>query len=68
MNLKKKLIAGYAVMGLAVLLYHWTFVPGAGFAIALGKGLVWPAVLVPGVGAFIGGIILIAFLVAIYVI
>jgi hypothetical protein len=68
MTLKGKLIAGYGVMGLLVLLYQWIFVSGASFGVALGKALVWPAVLIPGVGAFIGAIILIAVLVAIYLV
>lgn len=66
MTLKTKLIAGYGAMGLLVLLYQWIFVSGASFGVALGKGLVWPAVLIPGVGGFIGAIILIAVLVVIY--
>jgi len=66
MNLKGKLISGYAAIGLLVLLYEWIFVSGASFGVALGKGLVWPAVIFPGVGAFVGGILLIAILVAIY--
>lgn len=66
MTIKGKLIAGYGVMGLLVLLYQWIFVTGASFGVALGKGLVWPAVLIPGVGGFVGAILLIAVLVAIY--
>lgn len=53
-------------MGLLVLFYQWIFVSGASFGVALGKGLVWPAVLIPGVGGFIGGVILLAVLVAIH--
>lgn len=66
MTLKRKLIAGYGVIGLLVLLYQWIFVSGVSFGVAFGKALVWPAVLIPGVGGFIGAIILIAVLVAIY--
>lgn len=68
MSLKAKLIAGYGAIGAVVLLYQWIFVSGASFGVALGKGLVWPAVIFPGVGAFLGGIILVAFLVAIYLV
>lgn len=66
MTLKAKLIAGYAALGVLMLLYQWIFVAGVGFAAALGKALVWPAVLFPGLGSFVGAVILIAILVAIY--
>lgn len=68
MTLKGKLIAGYGGMGLLVFLYQWMFVSGVGFGAALGKALVWPAVLIPGVGAFIGAIILLAVLVGIWLV
>ncbi|MFS2162580.1 hypothetical protein [Variovorax sp. Varisp62] len=66
MTLKAKLIAGYGAMGALVLLYQWIFVSGASFGVALGKGLVWPAVIFPALGGFIGAILLVAILVAIY--
>ncbi|MNY63582.1 hypothetical protein D3C86_2005590 [compost metagenome] len=66
MTLKAKLIAGYGAVGVLVLLYQWIFVSGASFGVAFGKALVWPAVIFPALGGFIGAILLIAILVAIY--
>jgi len=53
-------------VGVPVLLYQWIFVEGASFGVALGKRLLWPAVIFPGLGGFIGAILLGAILVAIY--
>lgn len=62
MTLKGKLLAGYAAIGLIVLLYQWLFGSASSFAYALGQALVWPAFLFPGFGAFIGGVLLLLFL------
>ncbi|VTY38374.1 Uncharacterised protein [Xylophilus ampelinus] len=66
MSTKQILIVSYAGCGLLMLMYQWIFVSGVGFAAALGKALVWPAVLFPALGGFIGAVLLIAILVAIY--
>lgn len=66
MSTKQILIVGYAGCGLLMLMYQWIFVSGVGFAVALGKALVWPAVLFPALGGFIGAVLLVAILVAIY--
>ncbi|QRY31867.1 hypothetical protein JVX96_00625 [Variovorax sp. PDNC026] len=66
MALKANPFAGYGAVGVLVLLYQWIFVSGASFGVALGKGLVWPAVIFPWLGGFIGAILLVAILAAIY--
>lgn len=66
MTLKGKLISGYAAIGVLMLLYQWIFVSGASFGVALGKGLFWPALMFPGLGGFVGAILLVAILAIIY--
>lgn len=60
-KIKQLVLAGYAAIGLVVALYG-SFLGDAahrGFAYHLGQGLVWPAVLLPGIGKFIGGIVIV---------
>ncbi len=66
MTLKTKLIAGYGIVGLLVLFYQWLFGPGVGFGVALGKAIVWPAVIFPSLGGIIGAVLLLAVLAIIY--
>jgi hypothetical protein len=61
MSTKQKIFSIYLVVGLFFTLYGWLF--GAtsykSFAYHIGRGLVWPTVIFPGLGAAIGGLIMI---------
>lgn len=61
MKLKHKIIIAYLIVGILYALYAWNFGDTAhkSFAYNLGQGLVWPAVIFPGLGKIIGGIIFI---------
>mgnify|MGYP001180964185 FL=1 len=67
--MKKYLIGGYATIALLFAIYGTLF--GAhshqGFAANLGRAVVWPAILFPSFGAFIGGIVMLLVVVAILV-
>lgn len=69
MKIKQLILIGYAVIGLIVALYGAMFGDSAhrGFAYHFGQGLVWPAVLLPSVGKFIGGILIVAVIAALLV-
>ncbi len=59
MSTKQKLISAYFGVALLFALYGWLF--GAekyrGLAYNLGKAVVWPTMIFPSLGVFIGGII-----------
>ena len=61
MNTKQKIIISYCSIALLFALYGWLF--GAekyrGFFYNAGKALVWPTIIFPSLGAFIGGIIMV---------
>ena len=67
--MKKILIGAYA--GIAVLFALYGTLFGAhsheGFAANLGRAVVWPAILFPSLGAFIGGIVMLVVIVAVLV-
>lgn len=67
MSTKAKIIIGYFGIGLVFAIYFALFgnAPSQGIGAAIGKGLVWPAVLFPGVGTFIGAVVIILFVGAI---
>lgn len=67
MSTRAKIIIGYLGIGLIFTIYFAVFgnAPSQGFGVALGKGLVWPAVLFPGIGTFIGAVVMILVVVAI---
>ncbi len=66
MKLKHTLILVYALIAAIYASYEHFFGPNAGMAWGrcIGHALVWPAVLIPGLGSFIGGALIIAFVVA----
>lgn len=67
MTNKQKIITGYALIAIIYTLYSWIW--GAysyrGFAYNLGRGICWPATILPGLGHLIGGLIWIIAIVAI---
>jgi len=67
-NYKEVAIGAYAVIGILVTLYEWLFGSHAykGLAYALGQGVVWPAVVFPGLGKAIGGLIWIVVVVVLF--
>ena len=69
MKLKHKLILAYVVIAALYAIYEHFFGPHAGLSWGrcIGHGLVWPAVLIPGLGALIGGVLIVAFVVALMV-
>ncbi|MBI5925881.1 MAG: hypothetical protein HY836_09815 [Aquabacterium sp.] len=69
MKLKHKLILAYIAIGLLYACYAHFFGsnPSKPWGWHIGQGLVWPAVLIPGLGSLIGGVIIIAFVIAITV-
>ena len=68
MTLKGKLISGYLVIGLVYTLYSWLFTSysHASFAYNLGRGMIWPGAMFPAFGEFIGLIVLLVVIGAIY--
>lgn len=54
------LIRGYFIIGLIFALYqnYWGSQSYKSFAYHLGQGIVWPAVMFPSVGKFIGGVLI----------
>jgi len=59
-SVKSWLIRGYFIIGLlfAVYQHFWGQYSYKSFAYHLGHGVIWPAVMFPSVGKFIGGMIL----------
>lgn len=64
MKLKHKLILAYIAIGLLYAGYAHFFGanPGKPWSWHIGQGLVWPAVLIPGLGSLIGGVVILAFI------
>lgn len=67
--MKKILIGGYAGIALLFAIYGTLF--GAhshqGFANNLGRAIVWPAILFPSFGAFIGGVVMLLAITAVII-
>ena len=63
-NIKSWLIGCYCSIGLlfAVYQHFWGHQSYKSFAYHLGQGLVWPAVMFPSVGKFIGGKMILLFI------
>lgn len=59
-SIKAQLISAYFGIGFffAVYQHFWGHYKYKSFMFNLGQGLVWPAVMFPSVGKFIGGIII----------
>jgi len=59
---KQKAVSAYFLVALLFALYGWLF--GAakyrGFFYNLGQGVVWPVTVFPALGAFLGGLIILA--------
>jgi len=69
MTLKSRLITGYFViaLGFAIYLANWGDLAYRGFAYNLGRAIFWPFVLLPGAGAVVGGLIMVAVVIAIVI-
>ncbi|MCH4249242.1 MAG: hypothetical protein LKF82_15720 [Acinetobacter populi] len=59
-NIKAWVISGYFIIGFffAVYQHFWGQYNDKSFMFNLGQGLVWPAVMFPSVGKFIGGVLI----------
>lgn len=59
-SIKAWVIGGYFIIGFffAVYQHFWGQYNYKSFAYNIGQGLVWPAVMFPSVGKFIGGVLL----------
>lgn len=59
-HVKSWLIRGYLTIGLLFAIYQhfWGQYSYKSFAYNLGQGVIWPAVMFPSVGKFIGGVII----------
>ena len=59
-EIKAALIGGYLVIGFffAVYQHFWGHYNYKSFMYNIGQGIVWPAVMFPSVGKFIGGVII----------
>ena len=59
-SIKSWLIRAYFIIGLLFAIYQnfWGQQSYKSFAYHLGQGIVWPAVMFPSVGKFIGGMLL----------
>ncbi|WP_353171874.1 hypothetical protein [Acinetobacter rudis] len=64
MNITSWLIRAYFIIGLVFAIYQsvWGQNSYRSFAYNLGQGFVWPAVMFPSVGSFIGGVVLLIFI------
>jgi hypothetical protein len=64
-NLKSNLLIGYLAIGLIYAIYSSNFgiYKYKGLAFNIGRGLVWPASMFPSFGKFVGGILIIAFVI-----
>ena len=68
MTNKQKLITGYLIIGLIYAILHFLFGgTGQGFFYNLGMCLVWPAVIFPAIGKFVGAIILVVVIAALLI-
>ena len=63
-NIKTGLISVYLVIGFFFAIYQhfWGQYNYKSFAYNIGQGLVWPAVMFPSVGKFIGGMMILLFI------
>ena len=59
-NIKAWAIGGYFIIGFFFTVYQnfWGQYSYKSFAYHIGRGIVWPAVMFPSVGKFIGGVII----------
>lgn len=59
-HVKSWLIRGYLIIALLFAIYQhfWGQYSYKSFAYNLGQGVMWPAVMFPSVGKFIGGVII----------
>jgi hypothetical protein len=59
-NIKAWVIGGYFIIGFFFTVYQnfWGQYSYKSFAYHIGRGIVWPAVMFPSVGKFIGGVII----------
>ena len=59
-SIKAWVIGGYFIIGFFFTVYQnfWGQYSYKSFAYHIGRGIVWPAVMFPSVGKFIGGIII----------
>ena len=59
-SIKSWLIRGYFIIGVLSATYQhfWGQYSYKSFAYNLGQGVIWPAVMFPSVGKFIGGVLL----------
>ena len=55
-------LVGYFLIGLLYAVYanNWGYETYRRFAYHLGQGLVWPVMVLPGLGKFIGGLLIVA--------
>lgn len=68
MKLKYKVIVAYVVIGALYAIYEHFLSDQAGllpWGKNIGHALVWPAVLVPGMGSIVGGLLIVAFVLAV---
>ena len=65
--MKKRFGTGYLIIGLLVAIYEslWGATHYKSFAYNLGRGLVWPVVMIPALGKIIGAIVLVVVIIAI---
>lgn len=65
MDIKQKLISAYLILVIAFATYGTFFgdFSNHGFFFNLGRGLLWPAIILPSLGWLIGAIIIIVFVV-----
>jgi len=63
-SVKSWIFRGYLIIGLLFTLYQHFWGPHSykSFAYHLGQGVIWPAVMFPSVGKFIGGFLLLIFI------
>ncbi|AXQ21259.1 hypothetical protein BEN71_03760 [Acinetobacter wuhouensis] len=63
-SIKTALIGGYLTIGFffAVYQHFWGQYSYKPFMFNIGQGLVWPAMLFPSVGKFIGGVLILLFI------
>lgn len=59
-SIKSLLIRAYFIIGLLFAIYQnfWGQQSYKSFAYHLGQGIVWPAVMFPSIGKFIGGLLI----------
>lgn len=69
MSTKSKIVTGYFGIALiyAIYLSNWGDNANRGFAYNAGSALVWPVTMLPGLGAVIGGVIMVLVVVLVLV-